>query len=54
VKSLLPPVALQQCDKILQVACAEAEAACDEVGLQQQLQELESLILQRGLMGTDR
>lgn len=43
----------KQCEVILQVAAAEAEAACDEVGVQQQLRELESLILQRGLMGTD-
>jgi hypothetical protein len=54
-RSLVCPVMfLQQCEVILQVATAEVEAACDEVGLQQQLQELESLILQRGLMGTDR
>jgi hypothetical protein len=51
---VLPAAALQQCEAILQVAASEVEAACNEVGLQQQLQELESLILQRGLMGTDR
>lgn len=32
-------------------ACAELEVACSEVGLQQQLEELESLVLQRGLLG---
>lgn len=52
--AIMSATALQQCEVILQVAAAEAEAACDEVGVQQQLQELESLILQRGLMGTDR
>ena len=32
-------------------ACAEFEVACSEVNLQQQLEELEALILQRGLLG---
>lgn len=41
----------QQCESIVSEACAEMEVACAEVGLQQQLAELEGLILQRGLLG---
>lgn len=44
----------QQREAILRVATEEMEAACNEVGLQQQLQELEGLILQRGVMGAGR
>jgi len=46
---LLP---LQQSESVVQEACAEFEVACSEVNLQQQLEELEALILQRGLLGT--
>lgn len=47
--TLLPP---QQSESVVQEACAEFEVACSEVNLQQQLEELEGLILQRGLLGT--
>lgn len=46
-------VLLQQREAIAEVAAVEMAAACDEVGLQQQLEELEALILQRGLLGGD-
>lgn len=42
----------QQSESVVQEACAEFEVACSEVNLQQQLEELEALILQRGLLGT--
>lgn len=41
----------QQIDSIVGEACAEMEVAASEVGLQQQLEELEALVLQRGLLG---
>jgi hypothetical protein len=42
---------LQQSESVVQEACAEFEVACSEVNLQQQLEELEALVLQRGLLG---
>jgi hypothetical protein len=42
---------LQQSESVLKEACAEFEVTCSEVNLQQQLEELEALILQRGLLG---
>lgn len=42
---------LQQSESVMKEACAEFEVTCGEVNLQQQLEELESLILQRGLLG---
>ena len=42
---------LQQSESVIQEACAEFEVACSEVNLQQQLEELEALVLQRGLLG---
>jgi hypothetical protein len=44
---------LQQRDAIVEVATEEMEQACSEVGLQQQLEELEALVLQRGLLGAE-
>lgn len=41
---------LQQSESVLKEACAEFEVTCSEVNLQQQLEELESFILQRGLL----
>jgi hypothetical protein len=37
----------------VEVATEEMEQACSEVGLQQQLEELEALVLQRGLLGAE-
>lgn len=51
--SLLFALVMQQQEAIIDVAAIEMEAACSEVGLQQQLEELEALILQRGLLGSD-
>lgn len=42
---------LQQSESVVKEACAEFEVACSEVNLQQQLEELEALVLQRGLLG---
>jgi hypothetical protein len=42
---------LQQSESVVQEACAEFEVACSEVNLQQQLEDLEALVLQRGLLG---
>lgn len=42
----------QQSESVLSEAAAEFEVACGEVHLQQQLEELEALILQRGLLGS--
>lgn len=44
-------VCLQQSESVVKEACSEFEVACSEVNLQQQLEELESLVLQRGLLG---
>lgn len=48
---LLLLLCVQQSESVAQEACAEFEVACSEVNLQQQLEELEALILQRGLLG---
>jgi len=45
---LMPP---QQREAIVEVATEEMDQACNEVGLQQQLEELEALVLARGLLG---
>lgn len=47
------PLPLQQSESVLKEACVEFETASSEVHLQQQLEELEALILQRGLLGGD-
>jgi hypothetical protein len=48
---LLCNVCLQQSESVVKEACSEFEVACREVNLQQQLEELESLVLQQGLLG---
>lgn len=48
---MLARLHLQQSESVVQEACAEFDVACSEVNLQQQLEDLEALVLQRGLLG---